>query len=1181
MKKVLIVGLGGSGGKTLGFIMDELKVVLKDNGWQKDSLPECWKFVHIDVPSKADTKGKGLAPTVEAQGGKYIGLANVPKYPGYDRVAFENFEVSSEGLRSFARWRPNPINLGLLDLEVGAGQFRGVGRVVTLTKAEAIYSALDSVVTSLNYDVANTDLSKLSACFGAVAEEEEKPIVLLVSSMAGGSGASMVLDVSDILRGVQPQTFSGDQTAAFLYTADVFKSMPEVYKGAASGTLATLSELTNALGAFDYSFTEGYWNALVQNKPLVKSDSQGRGPKLVIPIGSEARGIPFGKSPEEVYRGFAKMLTPLFYSDGLQNDFGAYLQGNWGRAVINLGDKNRDKLGLITKLFEDNGNEAEETAIRPMLFPTWGSSSLTMGRNRYKEYAAQRIGREMASILQEGFRKSGSNEVGLEEAIAKTAEAIYPTFLDLLDVGGDGTLDWKQNGKLAVSILKRMGENKSQFAKMISDFTENWSGTRTAIVNKLNGKLSNDNTAREKQLSELAISEVKRWLDSMTQRLDNAILFSLSRGGFETTKRVLEILRGDLTALQNSLTQSASSSITQSKESLIGTLQKNSKVTEVDKRDSVFFRAVTENFTSYLKSKMTEKTSLLLADVVGDVSNKLVNEILKSLEKSRALLSSELESFEDLASAAAYRDAPITTWPKGPEVPSHFKPTVNEVVITSAEEFNSAFSAHVNAESGESGQDGLRAIAELILFRKFLSSGGSTQSKVGLRSEPNAWHPSLESNSATWKLPKLNNGATSEPKYHFRFSSQDLRELAFEYVSITGSSFEVYTRYSISDWVKSDPANEEVFRAKLSMAISYASPLVGIDSRAVEIFHGSGYESIFYTFSEIPMSESSAAIQAICTSFGSDIAAVHNSKEITKKCKAASSVKEIFITSDTPPYVPWAFSSLTKPVRENMSMNEAASAPVWTNVRGRQLREFIPLGNDLVAAFLRGWFIGRITGLVQIESSTDDRPHKVKVHSTDPTDRDGSVFSTTTLGVKKLGLVGKGNDSTGLNIPAILLETLPLALANASSDMSLLQPYLDLIKLGLDMKEVGGLDSHKMTGLDLWYVEKQNWPASQLSFKNEEGIGLPANDMSARRAWALDYLEKNIAYLDAIDKTKITKDKFWGLSAQYEIAKELIQAAVKVQAELRRGNLGEVEVTQDENLLIAEPDEQDIFRPEH
>ena len=1181
MKKVLIVGLGGSGGKTLGFIMDELKVVLKDNGWNKDTLPECWKFVHIDVPAKADTKGKGLAPTVEAQGGKYIGLANEPKYPYYDRVAFENFEKSTDGLRSIARWRPNPVNLGLLDLEVGAGQFRGVGRVVTLTKAEAIYSALDSVVTSLLFDDAQRDLVQVASCFGAVPDEDVKPIVLLVSSMAGGSGASMVLDVSDILRGIQPQSFSGDQTAAFLYTADVFKSMPEVYKGAASGTLATLSELTNALSAFDTSFTEGYWNSIVPNKPLVKSDAQGRGPKLVIPIGSEARGIPFGKSPEEVYRGFAKMLSPLFYSDGLQNDFGAYLQGNWGRAVINLGEKNRDKLGLITKSFDDKGNAVDETAIRPMLFPTWGSASLTMGRNRYKEYAAQRIGREMASILQEGFRNSGTNETGLEEAISKKAEAIYPTFLDLVDIAADGTHDWKQNGKLAVSILKNMGENKTQFSKMISDFTENWSGTRMAIVNKLTGKLTNDNATREKQLSDLSVSEVQRWLNSLTQRIDNAILYSLSRGGFETTKRILEMFRGELTALQNSLTQSAGLAVAQSKEILAGTLQKNSKATEVDKQGSVFFKNVTDNFTSFLKSKMTEKTSLLLADVLGDISNKLVSEIVKRLEDSRALLNSELESFEDAASAAAYRDAPINTWPRGREVPSHFKPTVNEVVITGSDEFNAAFTTHISAESGASGEDGLREIAELILFRKFLSSGGGTQPKVGLTSEPKVWHPSLESNSSTWKLPKLNNGATSDPKYNFKFSSQDLRALAFEYVSITGSSFELYTRYSISDWVKSDPANEEVFRAKLSMAISYASPLVGIDSRAVEIFHGSGYESIFYTFSEIPMSESSSAIQAICTGFGSDNAAVHNSKEIMKKCKAASSVKEIFITSDTPPYLPWVFSSLTNPVRENMPMAEAASPPVWTNVRGRQLREFIPLGRDLVSAFLRGWFIGRITGLVQIEESSEDRPHRVRVHSTDPAQRTPSVFSTTTLGVQKLGLAGKGNDSTGLNIPAVLLETLPLALANASSDMSLLKPYLDLIQLGADMKEVGGVDAHKLTGLDLWFIQKENWPGTQLSFKNDEGNTIPANDMIARRAWAKEYLQKNIAYLESIDAMKITSEKFWGISPQYEIAKELIQAAKKVQAELGRDNLGEAEVSMFEIQLPEDLDEPEISRPEH
>lgn len=1180
MKKVLIVGLGGSGGKTLGFIMDELKVILKDNGWKKDNLPECWKFVHIDVPSKPDTIGKGLAPTVEFQGGKYVGLANAPRYPGYDRVALENFGKSPDGLRNFARWRPDPVNLGLLDLEEGAGQFRAVGRVVTITKAEGIYTALDAVVTNLRSDRAHSDLQTVSSLFKSENDGDEKPIVLLVSSMAGGSGASMVLDVADILRGIQPQRFSGDQTAAFLYTADVFKSMDEVYKGAATGTLATLSELTNALSAFDKSFTENYWKSIVPNIALQKSDSQGRGPKLIYPIGSETRGIGFGNTAEEVYRGFAKMLSPVFYSEDIQNSFGAYAQGNWGRAVINLGGQNRDKLGLITKRFDEHDTAVKDTVVRPMLFPTWGSASLSMGRNRYKEYSAQRIGREMATILQEGFRKTGSNEIGLEEAIANTAEALYPTFLDLVDLGADGTRDWKQSGKLTVSILKGMGENRALIPSIVSRFLENFTGTRTAIVNKLKGKLANESAERERQLSGLAIAEVQNWLQSMTQRLDNAVLFSLSRGGFETTKRVLEKFRAELTSLQTSLIQSAGSSVAPAKEALAATLNRNASSSEVDKPGSAFFRTTGENFTSYIKAQVTEKTALLLADVIGEVSNKLISEITQKLEHSRASLNAEIQSVEDMATSAAYRDAPITTWPKGSDVPSHFKPTVNEVVITTGEEYDDAFNAHISAETGLSGKDALREIAELVLFRKFLEPGGKTQAKVGLLSEPKAWHPSLETNSFNWKLPKLNNGATSDVSYSFNFSSKYLRELAFEYVGITGSSFEMYTRESLGDWVKSHPANDEVFGAKLTLAISYASPIVGIDSRAVEIFHGSGYEYITYSFSDIPISENSRAIQSISTSFGSDPAAVLNARLLKSKCSPASAAKEIFITSDTPPYLPWVFSSLTKPVRDSMAMNESAPPPVWTNVRGRPLREFIPLGSDLIAAFLRGWLIGRITGLIQEETSSEDRPHRVKVYSPNPANKSFSTFSTITLGVKKLGQDGTGNSSVGFNIPAILLETMPLALANASSDMSLLQPYLDLIELGSDMKVVGGMDSHKVTGLDLWFAKNQHWPETQLTFKNKDGLAYSVTDSVYHRGAASKWLEINYTYLAQVDAQKISEEKFWHLNPEYEIAAELMQAIRKVQEELGRDDLGEVQVEIEVAKPTQETEEPEIERPE-
>jgi hypothetical protein len=494
------------------------------------------------------------------------------------------------------------------------------------------------------------------------------------------------------------------------------------------------------------------------------------------------------------------------------------------------------------------------------------------------------------------------------------------------------------------------------------------------------------------------------------------------------------------------------------------------------------------------------------------------------------------------------------------------------VVITSAEEYDAAFTAHIIAESGLSGPDSLRSIAELILFRKFLMQGGQTQAKVGLSSDPGDLHPSLESNSSTWMLPKLNNGATSNPRYSFKLDSDSLRELAFEYISITGSSFELYTRKSISDWIQSEPSNEQVFKSKLDLAISYASPLVGIDPAAVTIFHGNNYQAINYSFSDIPVVETSSAIKAICSGWGTGAAAEENTKALMSSCKPASSAKEIFIRSETPPYLPWVFSSLTKPVREHMASHGNSASPVWTNVRSRQLREFVPLGRDLVDAFLRGWIIGRITGLIQIETSTEDRPHSVKVLSKNPAKKNASAFGAATLGVKKLGLQVRGNDSSGLNIPAVLLETLPLALANASSDLGLLQPYLDCIDLGWETRQTG-FAAEKMTALDLWFSGQQMWPESQLSFRDRDNSVIPSADLNARRIWAQEWLGEIINYLESLDSQRITTDNFWSLNPEYEIAKELVEAAKLIQIELANPNLGHAESGSNANTFI--PDDMD------
>lgn len=1144
MKKVLIVGLGGSGGKTLSFIMDELKVILKDAGWQKDTLPECWKFVHIDVPAKADAVGNRLAESVEKLGGKYLGLANSSAYPDYDKVVFDNFVKSSLGLRSYARWRPDPETPATnFDVEGGAGGFRGIGRVVTISQAEGIYAALSDVVKTLFLPEANQDLQQLDALLKAGSDQKKdaKPLVLMVSSMAGGSGASMVIDVADILRGITPSQLGGQFSAAFLYTADVFKSWPKVYKGAASGSLATLSELASAQ-ADAGTMSKEHWQSILPNVALPAGLAPGRGPSLVFPIGSETHGVPFGSNPEDVYRGFAKMLSPVFYNEDTQNDLYAYVQVNW---PMNVQRNSVDQLKLFT-------NRAGASFKRPMLFATWGSSSLTMGRDRYKEYAAQRIGREIASLLEEGFLDSGDSKLAIEDAITKKASSIFPTFLNLVNVGGDGLDEWKREGKLAISVIKGMHQRDTWLREVIEPARQSMSGTRAAIVAKIKTRVSQDKTELDKRLTELATKEITVWLRNLTQRLDIAVLYALSQGGFETTKRVLENFKSELLLVQTGLAKNAGNGVKASEDSLDSSLVVSGKSSGVESPDSSFIKNLTEKYTSVIKSKLTEKTSLVLSRVLDEVSNKLLAEMKKALEEAKKSLHTELQSVDQAATSAAYRDAPIVTWPKGNTVPSHFSPTVNEVVLTPLDIYDSAFTTQINTETGLTGDESLRSAASLIIFRRLLLAGGETQNKIGLPSEFGSLHPCLETNSFTWKPPVLNNGAGYAPKYNFKFNSEEIRKVAVEYLGVTGTSFERFSRKSISEWIQDDPGNEGTFKATLETAISYASPLVSIDSNAVRKFHGNTYESTTYSFSSIPLSRTSQVVQSIASSWGTAGSAADNSKSLEDACDPASSATEIFIRSESPGYSPWVFGSLTAPIKDRFAgLSKEGVAENWMYARSRPLRHFVPLGPDLIDAFLRGWLVGRISGLIQFESASDGRPFRIHVHSADSKANKVSEFGQITLGAEGLNneAVDSGQDSSGWNIPAILLETLPFALASASTNEEVLQPYLDVIELGSDLRKGPILGSSTaMNALDKWHSLEPGFPESQLEF---EGTGA-----DERLADVKNWLSASLEMMGEIDSMPIARENFYTIDPVYEIAQELSSAIKIVLSELDRPDLG-------------------------
>ena len=124
MYKICVVGLGGSGGKTLQFLMDQLHSELARHGWTEDRLPRCWEFVHVDVPPTPDGVGAGLPPTVPAQGGTYIPVSSpTDSYAVLDSALQSNLTNQPAGsqLRQLVRWRPNAARV-TTPITLGAGQ---------------------------------------------------------------------------------------------------------------------------------------------------------------------------------------------------------------------------------------------------------------------------------------------------------------------------------------------------------------------------------------------------------------------------------------------------------------------------------------------------------------------------------------------------------------------------------------------------------------------------------------------------------------------------------------------------------------------------------------------------------------------------------------------------------------------------------------------------------------------------------------------------------------------------------------------------------------------------------------------------------------------------------------------------------------------------------------------------
>src|SRR3954470_5661382 len=105
LRPFLLIGVGGSGGKTLRIVRYELERRLADHGWT-GKFPAGWRFLHIDVPSVADGDDPDLPPQLPSA--EYAGLVTAGvTYRNIDAALVGTAEGRSDVGDWIAGWRPD------------------------------------------------------------------------------------------------------------------------------------------------------------------------------------------------------------------------------------------------------------------------------------------------------------------------------------------------------------------------------------------------------------------------------------------------------------------------------------------------------------------------------------------------------------------------------------------------------------------------------------------------------------------------------------------------------------------------------------------------------------------------------------------------------------------------------------------------------------------------------------------------------------------------------------------------------------------------------------------------------------------------------------------------------------------------------------------------------------------
>ncbi|MCO5305086.1 MAG: tubulin-like doman-containing protein [Microthrixaceae bacterium] len=942
---MLLIGVGGSGGKTLQLLHRELRWRLRDAGWN-EGVPVGWQFVHVDVPIPPDTELPDEAYLVSSAvvGGGYAGLMPpAVNYRAVDDVWLAG--ATTPELTKTATWRPRAEDVAV-NINAGAGQFRGLGRVIALARAKQIRQSLNTANTRLTDPTVQPQLKRLTAHLGAeAAANDVSPQAVIVSSMAGGSGAGMFLDVADILRSFDPNAWY-DRSIGILYTADVFEDIDPLSKsGVMPNSLATLCEMMN-----------GCWNntqpgpeyAALERAGINAAAFERRGVRYPFMVGRSNNNVNF-KDQLSVYLASAKTLAAFMTSPAAQTSIGAYLQGNWEQSALGMTDHTP---------FKDS---SKGTVVSGM-----GMGSLSLGRDRFARYTAQRLAR---AAVEHALR---AHTVG-----RKVPEEI--TFDGARDEAAVAQFAWFVNE----CQLDEIGEDRNQ---VLDALRPTGTESEDAVRASIRSHISQFAQAQPREYGGMIIQHAEHhrpsyvsstdqamrqraadWVEHIVATVESVTLESLSRSGLDVTaelmRRIIDHV-GDVINDLNTEVSKYQSYESQMSEGVYGALQDWGAAAMTSNNEALekaTGRAV-KALTFGLEARLRRTACELLDDLARNELVPLHKALLHALGALRS----------DEHPPTGHPIVGIENWPTATIIPQSLYPALNERLVEEVESFPSAYESQLSAtvRRGDDPNSVLgSAEAERVAVGELLTGRGRDMSVGEVLVRRGSWWPQLLASQR----------AAAPAQYELRFGGQDILDRAAEWTHRRDTALGEYVHESLRSYLAAeDPQVQAQRRARVLGAfqevLAVSPPLVSISEVLAGAVHGATPTTQFH-FTAVPFAQTDLEpeLMAIARAAGMSETATDR---LARSFGTGDEQQIEIITTLGAPVQPVVLRSVLDPIASQWGVSRSTPSErdkFWRWRRSRALPEFLPFSPDVVGMMVRGWFLGRLLGDVTYDKAAVDQ----------------------------------------------------------------------------------------------------------------------------------------------------------------------------------------------------------------